>query len=83
MNYFTHNGFTEIIVLLIILAGPCKGLSTLYFLEGPGPSPLSKKEREKKMGEKKEEKMGEEEEKIYIYLTLYGLARGPRKSKIF
>ena len=72
----------------LTIAGPCRGLSSLYFLEGPG-SPLfflkkKEKKKEKKNGRKKrrrrkwgkrKKRKGEEEEKKDKKNLMY--ARGP------
>ena len=56
-------------------ARPCRGLASLYVLEGPGPPSFSKKEREKRR--ERGEKGGEEEKRIDVE-GAYGFAKGPR-----
>ena len=63
--------FTISNLYAVAYPGPCRGLSTLYFLEGCGLlfSLISKKEREKKGGKQENEGKKRDEEEKWIAMS--------------
>ena len=93
---FAQNMFVLIVlefvpvIYIYIYTEPCRGLSTLYFLEGPAGLPLFfLKKKEKKNGGKKEkkeengEKKGKRKKKELMQRGPMGLQGAPRKSQFF